>query len=225
MALRAVLFDLDGTLVDSAPAIAAALSAVRRARDAGPIPPHMVRPWISLGAPELVRRGLGIVSRSPEDDLTEFRRVLAVTPTRVDSLYPGVRQMLTGLRAASLDLAIVTNKPESLARRLLQALDLEEPFGAIVGGDSVATCKPDPGSSLAALAALGHDPKDAVFVGDSLVDAQTAAALGLPFHLYEGGYGTDGCAQVRTASRFSSHLVLLETFARSKMAVNAEPAA
>ncbi len=215
MALRAVLFDLDGTLVDSAPAIAAALSDVRANRGLEPLGAEAARLWISLGAAELVRRGLGPAAGDAAEDLAAFRRALTARPFPPDGLYPGVRGLLAGLRSAGLRLAIVTNKPEVLARRLLEELDLADSFGAIVGGDSAAACKPDPAPSLAALRALGVAPEGAAFVGDSRIDAEAAAALELPFHLFEGGYGAAECAGVRTASRFVTHSALLKTLVQA----------
>ena len=208
MSGRAVLFDLDGTLVDSAPAIAAALSQVRIARGAAPISAEQVRPWISLGAPELVRLALGGAAREPSADLEAMRSALRELPTPPDSLYPGVVRLLQALQAGGLRLAVVTNKPEALARKLLDELALSAYFDAVVGGDSTPHPKPHPAPLRAALMMLDVPAAEAVLVGDSAVDAAAAEGMALPFHLFEGGYGAAECDGYRVSSRFATHAEL-----------------
>ena len=178
--LRAILFDLDGTLVDSAPGIAAALNALRERRGLSAIGTTLVRPWISLGAAELVRLGLGPAACHVQDDLSEFRGVLRTLPTPAGALYPGVASCLRALVSAGMALAIVTNKPEALARQLLADVGLLDAFVAVIGGDTVPYAKPHAAPLLAALRAVAVSPEQSIFVGDSVVDADAAAALRMP---------------------------------------------
>ncbi len=144
-------------------------------------------------------------------DLAEFRGALFSLPTPVDSLYPGVRELLSALQGVGLSLGIVTNKPEGLARKLLLDLDLQRAFLAVIGGDTTARAKPDSAPLLAALTELAVFAGEAVLVGDSVVDASAAAGLAMPFHLFENGYGAAECAGWPVASRFARHADLLPT--------------
>lgn len=199
---RALLFDLDGTLVDSAVDIARALSTVRAARGGGPIDVATVRRLVSHGAATVVAKGLGAWADTPEADLAAFRtalRALAVDPAIV---FPGVRHALERLADAGFLLAVVTNKPEQLARQLLEGLDLARSFGEIVGGDTAAAPKPDPAPLRLALQALGAEADAALMIGDSPIDAGAARACGVPFLLYSAGYDAAGCAEGEIHAQF-----------------------
>lgn len=126
--------------------------------------------------------------------------------------------MLGALCRAGLALGVVTNKPEALAVKLLQDLAVASRFGAVVGGDSTPHAKPHPAPVRAALAALGATPSEAAFVGDSAVDVDVAEAVGLPFHLFEGGYGARECDGCRLTSRFADHAALAATLLASARA-------
>jgi phosphoglycolate phosphatase len=199
-----LLFDLDGTLVDSAGGIAAALTQVRAERGAGSIDADTVRPWISLGADVLVARALAGHAREPAGDLARFRAVLSGLPTDPDCLYPHVEETLDLLARAGFAMGVVTNKPEGLSRSLLADLQLAKRFVTIVGGDSTPYTKPDPAPILQALAALGARPERAILIGDSAIDAAAARAFLMPFLLFEGGYGADECDPADVAGRFTS---------------------
>lgn len=214
----ALLFDLDGTLVDSARDIARALTVVSTARGGGAVDPAVVRPLVSLGAPILVREGLGAVAGDPAADLAAFRGVLADLPVDRGLLYPGVEAALTALGARGHAMAIVTNKPERLARRLLADLDLAKHFGAIVGGDTTAHAKPHRAPVDHAVAAIGGKADNCMFIGDSDVDATAAENCGVPFLLFEGGYGAGHCDSHRCAGRFNDFKLLPELVAGGRLA-------
>ena len=188
-----VLFDLDGTLVDSAPGIARALTQLCLARGAEPIDAARVRPWISLGVGPLVAHALGEHGGDAAADVAAFRTMLGAIPADPAWLYPGVSAALAELTASGLTIAVVTNKPEGLSRALLSDLGLQTGITAVVGGDSTARCKPFPDPIDHALALLRAARTHCLFVGDSEVDAAAAAATGLPFLLFTGGYGADRC--------------------------------
>jgi phosphoglycolate phosphatase len=199
-----LLFDLDGTLVDSAGGIAAALSEVRGERGAGPINADTVRPWISLGADALVARALGEHARDPAADLARFRAILTDLPTDPHCLYPHVEETLEQLARAGFAMAVITNKPEALSRSLLADLDLAMQFRAVVGGDSTAHAKPDPAPVRHALAVLGAQPQKAMLIGDSAIDAASARTFPMPFLLFEDGYGAAECDPSDVSGRFAS---------------------
>jgi len=201
---RAILFDLDGTLVDSARDIAAALSRLSEARGGAPVTVETVRPLVSLGAPVLVRRALGQVAGDAEADLAAFRTLLRDAPSDPAIVYAGVREALAALASAGWRMGVVTNKPEGLAAALLAAHDLDRFFGAVVGGDTTERSKPDPLPVTHALALLGASAEAALFVGDSDVDAGAAEAAGVPLLLYEHGYGAADVAEERPAGRFAT---------------------
>lgn len=199
---------MDGTLVDTAPSIAAALSQIRAERGRGPISEEQVRPWISLGAPELIRLSLGGAASDVDADVKALRRALKDAPTPPGSLYPHVRETLHALWSAGFKLAVVTNKPEALARKVLDDLALIPLFRAVVGGDSTPHAKPHAAPLLAALAILEITPENALLVGDSAIDGAAAAGLEMAFHFFEGGYGSADC-DFPIASRFADHADLL----------------
>ncbi len=186
---HAVVFDLDGTLVDSAPGIADALSRLRGERGFAPVDETAVRRLVSLGADVLVRAALGEAAGEPGDDLARFRDILRALPTQEAWLYPDVRAVLGRARTLDLRLGIVTNKPEGLARRLLDDLALSDQFGVVIGGDTVAPAKPDAAPLRVALQRLEVAAEAAVYVGDSVVDATCAERAGVRFALFLGGYG------------------------------------
>lgn len=193
MRLPALLFDLDGTLVDSAMGIAVALSALAAERGGQPIPCERVRPLVSRGVHELVATSLGVLGRDTGTDVAAFRAHLRQVPADRAMIYPGVVAALDHFSQSAMQMAVVTNKPAALAGELLKALDLERYFPVVVGGDTLPVAKPDPAPLRHALALLGHDGQ-AVMIGDSEIDAAAAAAAPIPFILYGGGYGAGQCA-------------------------------
>lgn len=189
MTHNAFLFDLDGTLVDSARDIAAALNAVSRARGGEDVSAETVRPLVSLGAATLVARALGPVASDPAVDLAAFRDVLRAAPSDPAIVFPGVEPALAALAGQGWRMAVVTNKPEALATALLATHRLDRFFDTVVGGDTTRAPKPDPAPLHHALTALGATPDEALFIGDSDIDAAAAATLAIPLLVYRGGYG------------------------------------
>jgi phosphoglycolate phosphatase len=193
-AARAVLFDLDGTLVNTAPDIAAAINRMLAAVGRSPYPVERILEWVGEGAPRLVQRALvgGIEGEPPADEL---KRGLAMffehyaTGICVHSVpYPHVRWMLEVLRASGSRIGCVTNKPERLARLLLEKLELAPMFDVVVGGDTLEYKKPCPEPIQYACRQLGLLPGDAVYVGDSMTDCRAAAAAGIPMVAVTWGY-------------------------------------
>lgn len=185
-----VVFDLDGTLVDSAADIA---EAVNRTRVDWSLPRHeeaVIRGWIGDGARALVASAFADAGMVVDLDevmpgfMVHYADCLLLDPT----VYPGVIETLEALRARGIAVAVCTNKPERFVRPLLDALALGEYFECIVGGDTLAERKPSAMPLLYVVDKFGLLPSQCLMVGDSLTDVQTAAAAGVPMALVSYGY-------------------------------------
>jgi phosphoglycolate phosphatase len=200
-----VIFDLDGTLIDSVPDIHATANRVLadEGLEAQSLP--QVQSFVGRGVPHLVSRLLAAAGQTP-DPARQARMVAAFlahyeTAFDLTEPFPGVPQALDRLAAAGHRLAICTNKPEAPARTVLRHLALDHHFPVIIGGDRLPQRKPDPAPLLLARRENGGGP--ALFVGDSDVDAETAAAAGLPFLLFTEGYRTAPVEALPHAGRFA----------------------
>lgn len=145
--------------------------------------------------PKLVERvaaARGLAFSQPM--LSRFRQVYEADPVALTRPYPGVAEALARLAAHGASLAIATNKPEAPARAILARLGWEALFGTVVGGDTLRTRKPDPAPLLAAMA--GASAADTLLVGDSEIDAETAAAAGVRFALFTEGYRRSPVAEI-----------------------------
>ena len=188
MNIEAVVFDLDGTLVDSAPTIAALINAMRTERSMGMLPVEEYRRWVSLGATDLIKRSLGDSGPDVSLLVEDFRARYRTHPTPVESLYPGVRDTIIALAAADVLLAVCSNKPEHLCRKILDETALSGFFGSIVGGDTARFPKPARDPLDYALNEMGAQTSRAIFVGDSTIDQRAASACAIPFVFFTGGY-------------------------------------
>src|SRR5580698_1512778 len=184
MAPVLVLFDLDGTLVDTAPDIASALAAALEPTGVPPPPLEVVKRMVGDGARELVRRALaaepGLAGREESEEKT-LGRFLASYRANVcvaSRLYPGVAEGLTALRGDATALAVVTNKPGDLARSLLGTLGVVAFFEAIIGEGDGFPRKPDPAAARSVLAKVGAPVTRTFVVGDGLPDMRLGRALG-----------------------------------------------
>jgi phosphoglycolate phosphatase len=193
LAAGAVVFDLDGTLVDSAADLASAASALAVALGGRPLTRDEVVAMVGDGAPVLVRRALtaaGVDPRTP-DALARFLALYDERLLDATCLYPGVRDALDGLDPL-LALTVLTNKPRRPAERILDGLGVRERFAELVGGDGPWPRKPDPAGLSALRLHAGGGPM--VLVGDSAVDAETARRGGVPFVLAAYGFGATSFA-------------------------------
>lgn len=187
--MGAVVFDLDGTLIDSAPDLHAATNRMLAEAGAAPLSLETVISFIGNGLPKLVARAM----QARGIDMARHEELSRVTlghyeaaSTVLTTVYPGVFEALERLKAGGFALGLCTNKPESAARQVLAELDLAPYFPVVLGGDSLSVKKPDPEPLQACFKALGA--RGGVFVGDSEVDAATAEAAGVPFALFTRGY-------------------------------------
>lgn len=188
-----VVFDLDGTLVETAPDLIAALTVSLAADGAPPLPYEQGRDLIGAGARALVERGLEAAGRTLEksrvDELHKvFLEHYSAHIADKSEPYPGCIEALQRLRAGGAKLAVCTNKVEGLARQLLDTLGMTERFDVIVGGDTFPTSKPDPQSLLGAIQRAGGEVSRAVMVGDSSTDVGAAKNAGVPVIVMSFGY-------------------------------------
>jgi phosphoglycolate phosphatase len=209
-----VAFDLDGTLIDSAPDIRATANAVLAAEGAPPLTLSETRAMIGEGAPTLVARmraARGLPEAAEGRMLAAFLGAYegAVELTRP---YPGAGEALAALRAAGHRLALVTNKPVAPARAVLAHVGLLDHFPVIRAGDGPLPRKPDPAPLLSALDACGTGP--ALYVGDGDADAEAARRAGVPFLLYTEGYRRTDAADLPHAASFDDHAALPDLVAR-----------
>ncbi|HMV17095.1 MAG TPA: phosphoglycolate phosphatase [Zoogloea sp.] len=186
---HAVLFDLDGTLLDSIPDLAEACQ--RMMRELGH-PPHdleTIRSFVGKGMVNLVTRCLGDASAEAVDAaVAVFRRHYAAVNGDATTLYPGVVPALEALAARGVPLACVTNKPAAFTEPLLARCGIADYFAVTVSGDTLAEKKPHPAPLQHACRLLGVAPAAALMVGDSANDAEAARAAGMPVLLVTYGY-------------------------------------
>jgi phosphoglycolate phosphatase len=192
MTRKAILFDLDGTLVDSAPDLAAAANVLLAEHGRPALSLAQVTGMVGDGAAKLVERALaasGVGGTPLRVALDRFLALYEADPTRLTRPYEGVPAVLEELTAAGWRLGVCTNKPERASRAVLAGLGLDRYFAAVVGGDSGPTRKPDPGPLLMALAQLGSAPGSAAMIGDHGNDVAAARAAGMPVVFARYGYG------------------------------------
>lgn len=192
--IKAVLFDLDGTLADTAPDLAYAVNRMRETRGLPPLPASATRPVASLGARGLLNAGFGIEPGHPDYDpmRQEFLLLYEENICRETRLFPGIRELLNEVEARGLCWGIVTNKAERLARLLLDKLPLASPPACIIGGDSTPRFKPHPAPLIAACSAIREPARACIYVGDDLRDVEAGRAAGMKVAAAGWGYLNGG---------------------------------
>ncbi len=187
-----IVFDLDGTLVDTAPDLCAALNHALVSAGGAPLALEAVRHMVGAGARALIERGIaahgGRLARlDREEMLAAFLRYYEAHIADRSRPFPGAGALLERLGAAGLSLGVCTNKPQALALALLDALDLRRHFAAVVGADAAPEKKPHPAHLRAVFERLGGDGP-AVMIGDSETDVAAARAFGIPVIAVDYGY-------------------------------------
>jgi len=192
--VRAVLFDLDGTLADTAPDLARALNRVRAEQGLPPLPPEVARPHTSSGARGLLKAGFDITPegegyRALRERFLDFYEKELCVETR---LFAGISELLAKIELRKLPWGIVTNKGKRFTEPLLHLLSVDHLAACVVSGDSTPHIKPHPAPLLLAASLLSQRPADCVYIGDDLRDAQAARAAGMRFVAAGWGYHGEG---------------------------------
>lgn len=187
--MQAIIFDLDGTLVDSAPDIQAAINIMLASEGCEPLDFPTVISFVGNGLPALVDRVIAARGIDVAHTKRVYGDVLALynaSPATLTQLYPDMQTTVLALKADGFKLGICTNKPIEPAMHLLKIKGLAQYFDIVVGGDTTAHRKPHPQPLQTTIDALGAD--QLLYVGDSEVDAETAVAAGVKFALFTEGY-------------------------------------
>jgi phosphoglycolate phosphatase len=190
---EAIIWDLDGTLVESAPDLATALNTLLNEQGQHSHPVENVRPMIGGGVAKLIERGFRAAG-APLDEralhglIPRFMIIYSECCTRSTALVPHARDALLYFYNAGVPQGLCTNKPITVTRQILNALDISGFFGSIIGGDSTAEKKPHPLPLLACMTELGINPERAIMIGDSGADVGAARAAGMPVVLVPDGY-------------------------------------
>ncbi|PTW60909.1 phosphoglycolate phosphatase [Breoghania corrubedonensis] len=188
-----LVFDLDGTLVDTAPDLLASLNTVLEARSLGPIPMDGLSKLVGQGARVMLQRGFDMAGEhlDPAEMEVLFSAFLEHYSQNIavaSRPFPGMETALDRFSEAGWKLAVCTNKLEGLARKLLEELGMTSRFATIIGGDTFAKPKPDAMPILGAIDRCGGDPSRALMVGDSITDIDAARAARIPVIAVDFGY-------------------------------------
>lgn len=211
-----VAFDLDGTLADTAPDLAASLNHTLGALGRDGVPAESVRHLVGHGAKALLRKGLAATGE-PSEELVErgfpiFLDYYGANICNGTKAYPALEAALDALTERGIALALCTNKPESLTHQLIEALGWSNRFAAIVGGDTLPVKKPDPAPLHEAIARAGGG--QGAFVGDSITDADTARAAQIPFVAVSFGFSDRPVEALGADAMIDSYAELLTALAR-----------
>ncbi|MBL8251783.1 MAG: phosphoglycolate phosphatase [Candidatus Competibacter sp.] len=179
--LACVLFDLDGTLVDTAPDLAAALNRLRAERELAPVPVEAIRPTVSQGSPGMLKTAFGVLPDDPlypelnQRFLRSYRSAIAVE----SALFSGMAEVLAHLESRAIPWGVVTNKPAWLTEPLLEGLALRSRAACVVSGDTLDKAKPDPEPLLYACERLATSPQRSLYVGDAERDIVAGKRAGM----------------------------------------------
>lgn len=191
--IKAVLFDLDGTLVDSAPDLCIAVNRVVQDLGHPPVSLSRLREVVSKGGRAMIQAALPQLSDAEREPLlAPFLAHYAQALDVESRAFDGVPELLGAIEARGLRWGIVTNKPEGLAQRVVAGMGWSQRCAVLVGGDTLATRKPDPGQLFLACDRMGIAPAQAIYVGDDLRDIQAARSAGMPSVAALWGYREPG---------------------------------
>ena len=193
--IQGLLFDLDGTLVDSAPDIAAAANVLLKAHDKEPLTVDDIRLMIGNGVKALVKRafakrGVDLDEANLDARNEEMMAIYAKNLTVLTTVMPGADKTLDRYKQSGMKLAVVTNKPEKFSREICSYFGWDTVLDAIVGGDTCDDRKPAPGMLFHACKQMGVDPANCVMIGDSPADIDSAKNAGMRSVAVRGGYTT-----------------------------------
>ncbi|MGV6809575.1 MAG: HAD family hydrolase [bacterium] len=187
--IACVLFDLDGTLLDTAPDLIHALNAVKQWDNETPLPAHQLRPLVSHGSLALLKFAFPQQSTSDLQRRQQYFFTQYAENIKIDTvLFAGMSQVLDELQQRQIPWGIVTNKPSALTHKLLAAMQLDHCVCSVICGDTLAVSKPDPLPLLTAAKECGVEPTRCLYIGDAERDIQAARAAQMPNLLARYGY-------------------------------------
>jgi phosphoglycolate phosphatase len=205
-----ILYDFDGTIVDTAPLVAEILNQMRIKSGLHPLRVDFYYPWISIGGEKLVAFALGLTANQEiAERLTDFRNIYAKKKTCKSLIFNNIQPVLFALRNKNIYLAIVSNKPSELLKRAINDLEIEQYFQLIIGADCGFAKKPDPSGLLGGIDFFGIPPAGALYVGDSRIDQTAAANAGIDFVYFTSGYD-DGVDATQVKYYISQHADILK---------------
>ncbi len=209
--MKFVIFDLDGTLVESAPDIHDAANRVLADLGISPLSLETVIGFIGNGVPKLVERVMKEVGIAHSEEkhaelVAAFSAHYAVNPATLSYLNKGALKALEQLKGDGFQMAVCTNKPYDLTIQVLQGLEIADYFGVVIGGDSLLVKKPDAAPLIRTMELLGSD--SCIYIGDSEVDAQTAKNADQPFFLFTDGYRKTAVADLGADAQFDDFVDL-----------------
>lgn len=204
--IRAIIFDLDGTLIDSRADIAAALNTVRAHYNWPALELEAVIPMIGNGLPKLIERGLAGTGIPVDEALPIALEYYREHPSDLTKIYDGVPETLQKLQQRGLPLAIISNKPTALVQPVLQSLKLDAFFDITIGGEDYPERKPSPLAALDLAKRWQLPCSSILMVGDMNPDADMATAAGMPFAFCEYGYSAQALASDLQLQHFSQLL-------------------
>lgn len=205
-AIRAVLFDLDGTLLDSAPDLVAALNRVRESETLPPLGLAEMASYVSYGAVGLLNAGMPATDKTTfESWRTRFLDHYAENLYRESSLYEGVPELIDFLNISAIPWGIVTNKIEALTLPILAAAQLKDTISCVVCGDTLRRSKPDPAPVNLACSILNVPPENTLFAGDDSRDLAAGKAAGTQTAAIHYGYGSRDLDEKLVAGSFQIH--------------------
>jgi phosphoglycolate phosphatase len=202
--VKLIVYDLDGTLIDSAKVVSSVLNQMRAEAGLQHLTVEQLIPWLSMGGEDLVANALEMQVEEVQPHLLEFRRRYSELATPEDSLYPGIQDVLNDFLSAGYRLAVCTNKPRALAEKVLKETKLNDFFGFINAGGDLPHKKPHPDTLLSCLSFFDVDARDAVLVGDSTVDQQLGKAANVAFVQFLPGYD-DGIELIKPQMKIDHH--------------------
>jgi phosphoglycolate phosphatase len=188
--LDTILFDLDGTLADTAPDLARTLNLLLIERNTPPLPFDQIRPHVSNGAAALVTLGFSLESNAPGfDELRQrFLELYTANLCRGTTLFPGMAELLQQIEQQSMRWGVITNKPARFTEPLMKALGIAARAACIISGDSASKRKPDPEPMLLACSQIGVEPGNCLYIGDARRDIDAGLNAGMQTLVANFGY-------------------------------------
>jgi phosphoglycolate phosphatase len=210
MPIGAVIFDFDGTLVDTAPIIQTILNELRGEFGMSPLAPEVYSPWMSLGGTTLVTRSLELTDPDKiKQYLVEFRARYIKLPGTISPLFLNVRPALELLSSKGIKIALCTNKPQMLIDKITEDWDIKQYFDFMTTGKDDSTDKPNPKKLLTCIDELKTTLDCSIFVGDACLDKLTADNAQTRFALFAGGYN-DGVDESSCDMVFDDYLTFAQ---------------